>query len=175
AAATADERADVRHDAIDAARLLHRTFADTRDRRYGAAARELYDALLAQPDLGDDRAALELDRGELAYALIAGDTHLAGRISKDQLRRVFRRHLGAIQRCYEDGLLGDPALTGRITLRIQVDGLGKVVHADGGADAPALGGVAACAAARARAWRFVRNPDYASLGVSWPVMLRPAR
>lgn len=66
-----------------------------------------------------------------------------------------------VQACYEQFLQGDPALGGALTLQLEVDQGGTVVGAT--AEPPegeaGLAGVARCAVARVRTWRFPARPQ----------------
>lgn len=105
---------------------------------------------------GEAAALRELASGKPPVESESGDAAAYGHAAK----ATIDVHRQEVQACYEQLLQGDPALTGALTLELEVDLGGTVVGAT--AEPPegeaGLAGVARCAVARARSWRFPARP-----------------
>jgi hypothetical protein len=55
-----------------------------------------------------------------------GKVTLVGSIDAEVVKRVVRRHMAVIRRCYQDGLARDPALAGQVMLSFVIDASGHV-------------------------------------------------
>lgn len=88
---------------------------------------------------------------------------------EEQFRDGLRAYSGQVLYCYNRGLEHDPSLEGRLELVLRVDE-GVVEDAQVWCADPALGAVAACAAEKAKSWRFHR--ELSATGVH-PYVMRP--
>jgi hypothetical protein len=78
-------------------------------------------------------------------------------------------HWAQLVACYERALASSPALTGTVTLRVEITAIGTATAVAPTVD-PSLAGVAACFAERVRAWRFIaRRP----VTIDYPLKLHP--
>ncbi len=60
-----------------------------------------------------------------------------GQIPAEVIQRIVRQNFGRFRLCYEDGLRGNPALGGRVSVKFVIDRHGMVALAsDGGSDMP---------------------------------------
>ncbi len=110
----------------------------------------------------------------------------------DFVRPYIRRHLQVVRGCYERALVREPRLAARVTLRLVVNGLGRVIAAS--ATGAPSGELRECVLAAARAWSLpgwpalIRRCDWGSecaspvranaserLIVTYPLVLMPSR
>ncbi|MFV8750312.1 VIT domain-containing protein [Nannocystaceae bacterium ST9] len=92
-------------------------------------------------------------RGSVVPQIRLGKASVAGSLDKDVIRRIVRAHINEIRGCYNQGLAKDPTLAGRIVLKVEVGGDGKVVAAEIGEDGLEQG-VGACMVKAAKKWTF---------------------
>lgn len=65
------------------------------------------------------------------------DTHISGRLPAEVIRRVVRQNHSRFRNCYEQALLQNPSLAGRVSVRFVIGRDGAVTHvANGGSDLP---------------------------------------
>lgn len=96
-------------------------------------------------------------------------------IDKGLIRTVVRNHVGEIRGCYEQGLVADPALSGRVSVRFTIDPRGAVSKAAVASSSlpPAAEPVQACIVAAVRSWRFPVPPNGEAAVVLYPFELAP--
>lgn len=90
-------------------------------------------------------------------------------LDKAIIRREIRRHLGAIQHCYDRALVRRPTLAGTIMLELDINEAGWIDHAaaiDGLADPS----VASCIVDEATGWRFPDSTE--AVRVNYPFELK---
>ena len=64
-------------------------------------------------------------------------TVMANGLPAESVQRVMRQNVGRYRQCYETGLRGNPALRGRVMVRLTIDASGSVASAeDAGSDLP---------------------------------------
>ncbi len=98
-------------------------------------------------------------------------------IDKDLIRTVVRTHVGEIRSCYEQGLVADPELAGRVSVRFTIDARGIVSEAEVASSSlhPGAEPVAACIVAALKAWRFPVPPASTDAVVIYPFVFAPGR
>lgn len=99
-------------------------------------------------------------------------TPVSGRLPPEFIRAVVRAHYGEMSRCYEQGLLADPMLEGRVTLRFAIERDGHVGMAAALTDMPTCG-VAECTRHVLRQMVFPR-PEGGIVTVQYPIQFQPA-
>jgi hypothetical protein len=71
-----------------------------------------------------------------APSVVVG-TVMASGMAPDNVQRVVRQNTGKYRQCYETGLRGNPALRGRVMVRMTIDASGSISSAeDAGSDMP---------------------------------------
>jgi hypothetical protein len=91
-----------------------------------------------------------------------------GGLTREQIRAVIARHRPEVRFCYEQALIGRPALEGRVTVGFQIAQDGHVANSS----ASGLAGVDSCVAEAAQRWQF---PSSASpTVVTYPFILESA-
>lgn len=91
----------------------------------------------------------------------------------DEVTRVIRRGMQAVRSCYQRGLRRDPDLAGKLTLRLSLNTMGRVVEISVETDSVDDTGVTSCITRRAQRWRFPPSKDR-DAEVAVPFLLRPA-
>ena len=66
----------------------------------------------------------------MTIAAFAASVWLCASIDANTIRRVFRRHTAQIKHCYDQQLVKDHKLRGRVVVRVTIDGNGRVVVAE---------------------------------------------
>lgn len=89
-----------------------------------------------------------------------------------EIRRVVVHNLGEVSRCYEQGLVTDPALQGRVLVRFVIGADGAVTAATVPDAAPAFAAVGECIATAVRSWHFAA-PRAGTVVVNYPFNLDP--
>jgi len=103
-----------------------------------------------------------------------GAPSVYGTISAATIRRVVRRNLAGVKRCYVLALLQKPTLAGAVTLRMVINTEGRVTQASVDKDSLGNPAVGQCIVKLAKDWRFspVHNPGL-TVHVSYPLVLKP--
>jgi len=71
---------------------------------------------------------------------VAGPVTVSGRLPPEVVQRIVRQNYGRFRMCYENGLHGNPNLTGRVAVRFVIGREGSVSNAaNGGSDLPDSG------------------------------------
>ena len=108
----------------------------------------------------------------VAAALLASQVHAGeGGISKDQIRKVVRAHIGEVRDCYNQGLQRDPELAGRLVVGFEIAGSGAVNQAKISESTVADAEVGTCIAGKVKSWQFPASS--AATTVEYPFVLEP--
>lgn len=101
-----------------------------------------------------------------------GSTSVSGRLPPEAVQRIVRQNFGRVRGCYVQGLVRDPTLAGRVTVRFVIDRSGAVsTVADGGSDLPDPR-VVACVVAAFSELSFPQ-PEGGIVHVVYPIVLSP--
>lgn len=102
-----------------------------------------------------------------------GKGEVRGALDKDIVRRVIRSHINQVRHCYNEGLVGDPSLRGRVSVQFSINGKGKVpmaVVAETSVKDPNVG---RCIAKAVRRWKFPQPQGNGTVMVTYPFVLNP--
>jgi Ca-activated chloride channel family protein len=102
----------------------------------------------------------------------SGAATVVGSIDKDLVRRIIRRHLAQVRKCYETALTNDPSLAGKIVLELVVAADGEVVAARVAEDGLSDATVGVCMAKAASTWKFPPNPA-GPITIRYPFVFAP--
>ncbi len=111
--------------------------------------------------------------GAAAVPLVQEATAEAG-LDMDAIAAVINRNQGQIRFCYEQGLQGDPSLSGRVAVNFTINGQGAVHAASIGSSSLASKIVEDCIMMRLKSWKFPLPQGGADVKVSYPFNLRRA-
>jgi hypothetical protein len=142
-------------------RLFHILYATAHDDRYYQPAHDLYAASIPLITMNDAvRAQATKDSSFLEGSFKAMKVG-AGTHDKDAIGALLGRHNQEVQACYEQGLTANAKLVGTLVVNLESDQTGAIkgVATDpkGGLDNMAM--VAACVAARAKAWTLPKRAN----------------
>jgi TonB family protein len=123
----------------------------------------------------DDGGGTKFDgrRTRVPQVRIAKDMRVGPGIDKEIIRRVVRSHLMEVRGCYNQGLIRDPNLAGRVAVQFTISPAGTVggsVVAERSIDDAA---VANCIAKAVRRWKFPKPDQGGSTIVTYPFVLSP--
>lgn len=112
-------------------------------------------------------------KAKKAPKLRVGKPVVMGSLDKSIIERVIRRHRNQVRSCYERALQKDPALKGKIVVKLAIDGSGRVVSASA-TDASTLPSeaVRACLVQKVKTWRFPAGGD-GMVVVTYPFVFSP--
>jgi hypothetical protein len=101
-----------------------------------------------------------------------GGVTTSGRLPPEVVQRIVRQNYGRFRMCYENGLHGNPNLTGRVAVRFVIGREGSVSNAaNGGSDLPDSG-VVSCVVQAFYGLSFPA-PDNGIVSVTYPIMFSP--
>jgi hypothetical protein len=101
-----------------------------------------------------------------------GITSVSGRFPPEAIQRIVRQNFGRFRFCYERGLVTNPNLAGRVSVRFVIGRDGSVSNvADGGSDLPDRS-VRACVV-RAFSVLSFPQPDDGIVTVTYPIVFTP--
>jgi TonB family protein len=103
-----------------------------------------------------------------------GKTVIRGALDKDIIRRVVRQHINQVRHCYNQGLVRNPALRGRVAVQFTIGGTGKVPMAVVSETSVKDAKVGNCIAKAVRRWKFPKPAGGGTVMVTYPFVLNPS-
>lgn len=100
-----------------------------------------------------------------------GKAVIRGALDKDIIRRVVRAHINQVTHCYNQGLIKDPTLRGRVAIQFTIGGTGKVPLAVVSSTSVDDANVGNCIAKAVKRWTFPKPDGGATVMVTYPFML----
>ena len=97
----------------------------------------------------------------------------AGVFDHNEVTRMIRRNIRAIQRCYERELRNNPTLAGRVLVRFTIQPTGTVSGATAQENTTGSPAVASCVVSTIRRFRFREGPDGGSVSYAYPFVFAP--
>lgn len=116
-----------------------------------------------RPTKREDRVKLRVTGG--------GIRQVAGTGGKRNVGQVFRRRMGAVQRCYESRLRKLPHLKGKVVLSFTISGAGRITAIRATANTTGDAVTAQCILKRVRGWRFDTS-DKGAASFKIPIVLQ---
>ncbi|HET6149773.1 MAG TPA: AgmX/PglI C-terminal domain-containing protein [Polyangia bacterium] len=107
-------------------------------------------------------------------ALSTGPLVVKGGLDREIIRRIIRRRLNEVKFCYEQALVTQPGLGGRVLVRFAIAPTGQVLSSV--VESSTLGNprVELCTAQAVRRWEFPRPTGGGMVMVSYPFVMAPA-
>jgi hypothetical protein len=96
-----------------------------------------------------------------------------GSLDKDIIRRIVRAHLNEVRYCYNQGLVRDPALSGKVSIQFTISGSGSVSVATVASSTLSDENVASCIAKAVKRWTFPKPEGGGAVVVTYPFVLEP--
>jgi TonB family protein len=108
-----------------------------------------------------------------ASEVIPGQALVTGRMDREIVRRVIRRHRDEVKWCYEQQLSKHPELAGRVEVRFTVGPRGAVLSSALATSSLGNATVEACIVEAVRRWEFPAPVGGDSVEVSYPFVFMP--
>ena len=96
-----------------------------------------------------------------------------GALDKDIIRRIVRAHINEVRYCYNQGLVRDPNLKGRVAVQFTIGPTGKVPVAVVQQSSIKDKNVANCVAKAVKRWKFPKPQGGGNVVVTYPFVLSP--
>ena len=103
---------------------------------------------------------------------LGAEAEIAKGLERSQIDEVIRRNLGQVRFCYEQGLQGTPALSGRVAMGFTIGGDGAVKFAQVESSSMGNKGVEDCISMRLKTWKFPVPQGGVDVKVTYPFNLR---
>ncbi|MCA9711505.1 MAG: TonB family protein [Myxococcales bacterium] len=96
-----------------------------------------------------------------------------GSLDKDIIRRIVRAHINEVRYCYNQGLVKDPSLEGRVAVQFTISPAGSVPVAVVADSSIKDENVAKCIAKAVKRWKFPKPAGGGNVVVTYPFVLSP--
>jgi hypothetical protein len=96
-----------------------------------------------------------------------------GALDKDPVRRIVRAHINEVRNCYNQGLMKDPQLAGRVTIKFVIEADGGVGSAVVEANELSEPQVGQCISGAVLKWNFPKPRGGGNVIVIYPFVLTP--
>lgn len=93
---------------------------------------------------------------------------IKGSLDKDVIRRIVRAHMNEVRYCYEQGLMRDPSLAGKVSITFTVDPAGSVAVATVASSTLSDPKVDGCIAKAVKRWKFPKPTGGGVVVVTYP-------
>jgi TonB family protein len=110
----------------------------------------------------------------VAIQAVSGPLTTRGSLDKEIVRRVVRTHLNEVRFCYEEALLRQPSLAGRVVVQFTIAPTGRVLVSALQSSTLASPAVEQCVVAATRRWTYPRPDGGGLVDVTYPFQLVPA-
>jgi TonB family protein len=87
---------------------------------------------------------------------------------------VVRAHINQVSHCYNQGLVRDPTLQGRVAIQFTIGGTGKVPVSVVSSSTLKDKSVGNCIASAVKRWKFPKPQGGATVMVTYPFVLNPS-
>jgi len=106
--------------------------------------------------------------------ILIGDSSVRGSLDKEIIRRIVRRHLNEVKFCYEEQLIRQPALAGRIVVQFMIARNGQVLSSVLQSSSMKNPAVERCTVQAVHRWQFPEPQGGGLVTVTYPFSLTPA-
>lgn len=100
------------------------------------------------------------------------DAVVTGGLDMESIREIIYRNMGQIRYCYEQGLQRQPALSGRVTVKWQISGNGRVSLAGIRHSSVRSAQVESCMVSKIKNWHFPKPHGGVNVAVVYPFNLQ---
>ncbi len=112
-------------------------------------------------------------RGKRVPQVRQAKASVKGALDKDIIRRIVRAHINEVRHCYNQGLVRDPNLKGRVAVQFTIGPTGKVPVAVVAQSSLKDSSVANCVAKAVKRWTFPKPQGGGNVVVTYPFVLEP--
>ena len=106
--------------------------------------------------------------------VLPGIVTAQGALDKDIIRRIVRRHLNEVKYCYDQALVRQPKLDGRVVVKFTISGTGQVLASFVQSTTLGSPAVEMCVANAIKRWEFPAPRQGGLAIVSYPFTFSPA-
>ncbi len=106
-----------------------------------------------------------------SFGVRATTVTIKGKMDKDIIRRIVRAHINEIRYCYNQGLVKDPALKGRVSIQFTIGPEGTVPIAVVQESTLSDANVGQCMAKAVKRWKFPKPDGGGNVVVTYPFVL----
>jgi TonB family protein len=100
------------------------------------------------------------------------EAFVEGGLDRDQISEVIQRHIGEVRYCYEQGLQGQPGLSGRVAVKFIINGNGVVSLAGISRSSLRSDQIETCIVQRLKSWKFPEPRGGVNVKVTYPFLLK---
>lgn len=112
-------------------------------------------------------------RGHKVPTVRASTAAVTGSLDKDIIRRIVRAHINEVRYCYNQGLVKDPTLSGKVSISFTVAGNGSIAASTVADDSLSDEAVGKCIAKAVKRWKFPKPTGGGVVLVKYPFVLEP--
>jgi len=112
-------------------------------------------------------------RGKRVPRVRQAQAQVKGALDRDIIRRVVRAHINEIRHCYNQGLVRDPNLNGRVAVQFTIGPTGSVPVSVVQQSSIKDQNVANCVAKAVKRWKFPKPQGGGNVVVTYPFVLSP--
>jgi TonB family protein len=110
-------------------------------------------------------------RGRRVPRVRQAKAKVTGALDKDIIRRIVRAHINEVRHCYNQGLVRDPALNGKVTVRFTIAATGRVSEASLASSTIPDRRVSRCIVKAVERWKFPKPRGGGIVEVEYPFVL----
>lgn len=113
-------------------------------------------------------------KGERDVSISSGTAQVLGSVDKELVRKVIQEHAAQIRYCYEQELALNPKLSGKVSIKWQIngDGSASLAMVDQGSTTLQSSNVHKCMMARITSWEFPKPKGGGVAIITYPWILR---
>ncbi len=112
-------------------------------------------------------------RGTRVPSVRQAKAEVKGSLDKDIIRRIVRAHINEVRYCYNQGLVKNPSLSGKVTIDFTIDATGKVSTSSVASETISDSKVSECIAKAVKRWKFPKPTGGGVVKVTYPFSLEP--
>jgi hypothetical protein len=112
-------------------------------------------------------------RGKSVPRVRQSKAEVKGSLDKDIIRRIVRAHINEVRYCYNQGLVRDPTLAGKVSIQFTIGASGSVAVATVADSTLSDEKVASCIAKAVKRWTFPKPTGGGAVVVTYPFVLEP--
>jgi hypothetical protein len=144
--------------------------------RFNTIGRGRGDCVGADCGTGYNRLAGDLGprREHLVLPPVTGIGDVHGQLDKEIIRRIIRQHINEVKYCYEQQLVANPQLNGKISVTFTIAGTGEVIASLLAGSTMSNLRVEGCIVQAVRRWRFPSPQNKGLVIATYPFSFTPA-
>ncbi len=110
--------------------------------------------------------------GQLEVGLDTSEASVDEGLTREEVARIIHKHMNEIRYCYENGILRDPTLAGRLLVDFRINASGQVPQAGVSETGLRSAEVAECLLRKLRSWKFPEPRGGVVVAVTYPFIFK---